>query len=449
MSDLELSDAERYPTLTVHGQRMLDQLRQHPHAPIYRNHAGNRLTADDLAHLCAFEAEAEKAEIHGNPGARPPWLAAFVAQCYHDMPYFRMRGVMPRKFEDVPTTTRADLARDITLFVPDSVALERLINFHTSGTTGHPLVIPSHPLIAASYIAFHQRALRRFGIEWRSTRARTGVVLLGYQRQCFTYTSVIPSMDDAGYAKINLHPADWRHPDDRARYLDALQPEILSGDPLSFAALLELPANWRPRALVSTSMTLSPALRAQLETRFDCPVLDVYSMTESGPIAVADIRSGGYALLQHRLLVEILDDARAPCTPGARGEITLTGGFNSHLPLLRYRTGDYAALEFLNNEWLLTGFSGRPAVRFRVANGAWINSVEFTHAMRGLPLHQFRMHQHANGRIRFDYAAAASLDDELRTVLYHWLGKNQLFSISQCNFTGSKIVQYSTDIRDA
>lgn len=45
-------------------------------------------------------------------------------------------------------------------------------------------------------------------------------------------------MDEAGLAKINLHPDDWRDPDDRARYLDALAPEIVAGDPISFAALL-------------------------------------------------------------------------------------------------------------------------------------------------------------------------------------------------------------------
>lgn len=444
-----LTDAERYPTLTTHGKSMLDSLRQHPHAPIYRNHAGNRLTADDLAKLRAFETEAGQARIEGNPGARPPWLAAFVAHCYAEVPYFRRLGAMPGTFESVPTTTRAELARDITLFVPDNVALERLINFRTSGTTGHPLVIPSHPLAAASYIAFYKRALRRFGIDWHSAGGRVGVVLLGHQRQCFTYTSVIPSMDDAGYAKINLHPDDWRDPEDRARYLDALQPELFSGDPLSFAALLELPVNWRPRALVSTAMTLSPALRAQLEARFECPVLDVYSMTESGPVAVADSRSGGFALLQHRLLVEVLDATGAPCPPAVCGEITLTGGFNSHLPLLRYRTGDYAALTYLNDEWLLTGLSGRPAVRFRAANGIWINSIEFSHALRRLPLYQFRLHQHADGRVRFEYAAATPLEDEIRAVLSEWFGTNGQVAVSQRTFDVDKIVQYSTDIASA
>jgi phenylacetate-CoA ligase len=449
MIDPDLTDAERYPTLTEHGQRMLDRLRQHPHAPLYRNRAGNRLTAEDLARVRAFEAEGAGATIEGRPGARPRWLADFVAQCYRDVPFYRALGTAPGEFGNVPPISRADFAGDITQFVPDSVALDRLINFRTSGTTGHPLLIPSHPVVAASYIAFHKRALRRFGIELQSGRGNVAVVLLGYQRQCFTYASVAPLLDEAGYAKINLHADDWRDPQDRARYLDALQPEIFSGDPLSFAVLLDLPVTWKPRALVSTSMTLLPALRARLEARFECPVLDVYSMNESGPIAVADPRAGGHVLLQHQLLVEILHDGANPCAPGVRGEITLTGGFNFCLPLLRYRTGDYAALEFNDAEWVLTGLEGRAPMRFRAATGAWINNVELTHALRGLPLLQFRAHQHADGCLRVDYAAASRLDSDIAAALRRLFGEEQPFVLSLTAFDGGKLAQYSTDFPDA
>src|SRR5207253_11178665 len=130
-----------------------------------------------------------------------------------------------------------------------------------------------------------------------------------------------------------LHLAAWRHPDDRAKYLDALAPEVITGDPLSFAELATLPLRWRPRALLSTSMALRPALRRTLEERFGCPVLDLYSLNEAGPVAVFDDRAGGHVLLQPRMYVEILDRAGRPVPPGERGEVTLTGGFNPCLPL--------------------------------------------------------------------------------------------------------------------
>lgn len=45
------------------------------------------------------------------------------------------------------------------------------------------------------------------------------MILLGYQRKCFTYGAVTPTMRELGLAKINLHSDDWRDPLDRARYL--------------------------------------------------------------------------------------------------------------------------------------------------------------------------------------------------------------------------------------
>src|SRR4030095_6178369 len=98
-----------------------------------------------------------------------------------------------------------DLSRDIAQFVPDSVPIDRLINFRTSGTTGHPLLLASHPVVAANSLAFHKRALRRFGIELRHGRGQVGVVLVAFQRQCFTYVSVTPAMDESGLVKLHLH----------------------------------------------------------------------------------------------------------------------------------------------------------------------------------------------------------------------------------------------------
>ena len=310
MDDPPATDAERYPTLTPEGARMLEFLREHPRAPVYRNTSGNRLTAADVDAARAFEREVAGAVIGAE--AEPGWLRPFVARCLERVPFYRRYGSPPARWRDLPTTSRADLSRDVALFVPDDVSTERMMMFNTSGTTGHPLLVPSHPLVAANYLAFHRRALRRVGVELRAGRGRVGVALLGWQRRCFTYVSVTPTMDEAGLAKINLHPNDWRHPDDRAAYLDALEPEVVAGDPLSFAELLGLPMRWRPRACLCTAMALGAGLRQRLEERFGCPVLDVYSMNEAGPVAVYDPAEGGHVLLQHRLLVEALGPGGEP-----------------------------------------------------------------------------------------------------------------------------------------
>ena len=250
MSEPPITDAERYPTLTEDGRRMLEFLREHPHAPIFRNESGNRLTVEDIEKVRAFEREALAAEVGWRPDKPPGWLEEFVERCFAEVPFYRRYGSRPARFADIPTISRADLSRDIAQFVPDPIATNRLINFRTSGTTGHTLLLASHPVVAACYLAFHKRALRRFGIELKAGRGQVGVVLAGYQRKCFTYVSVTPTMNESGLAKINLHPADWRDPGDRIKYLDALAPEVYTGDPISLAELTKLPLQTKPRALL-------------------------------------------------------------------------------------------------------------------------------------------------------------------------------------------------------
>ena len=395
MSD-DLTDRERYPTLTPTGQQMLDRLREHPCAPIFRNRSGNRLLAEDVEFLRTFESEILATRVGWNPNTVPDWIADFVARTFDEVPYYRALGSPPRRLEDLPTVSRGDFAHDIARFVPDSVPVDRLINFRTTGTTGHPLLIASHPRVAGCYLAFHKRALRRFGVELTYGGDRVGVILLGYQRKCFTYVSVTPLMDESGLAKINLHPDDWRAAADRERYLDAMDPEVYAGDPISFAELLKLPLTTRPKALISVSMALSSGLRKQLEQRLGCPVLDVYSMNEVGPVGVFDATAGGHVLLQPRLFVEILDADGRSVRAGERGEITVTGGFNFCLPLLRYRTGDFGALSFGADGPVIVGLSGRSPLRFRNQAGLWHNNIDISHALGALPLSRFRLHQDSN-----------------------------------------------------
>ncbi len=442
---IEPTDADRYPTLTPDGEAMLKRLREHSSAPRFRNESGNRLTVDDIVKVRAFEAEVAKAKL-APLGKKPEWLDAFVDRAWAQVPACRRRGERSRCFEDIPTMSRADLGRDCPSFVPDDVGIERLINFRTSGTTGNPILLPSLPTVAASYLAFHKRALRRFGIELRHGRGQVGVILIGFQRKCFTYVSVTPTMDESGLAKINLHPDDWRSREDRARYLEDMGAEVIAGDPISFAELLEVAPCIRPRVLLSTSMALLPGMRKRLEDAFQCVVVDLYSMNEAGPIAAFDPKVNGHVLLQHRMHVEILADGKV-VAPGERGEVTITGGFNPCLPLLRYRTGDYASLaQTADGEPMLVGLQGRPPARFRAVSGEWLNNIEVTHALQEFALSQFTLHQHANGVLEFRSAGGSAA--QLRARLESLFGPGTVRVDVSAAFE-DKVVQYTTDLAEA
>ena len=447
MHDPTPTDSERFPILSDAGRRMLEFMREHPAAPRFHNHSGHRLQAEDLPGLRFFTDEVAQANVDPRADLRHGWFADFVQRALAGVPFYRQYGGLPESLTDLPTITRGDLARDIAAFVPDAQPLDRLINFRTTGTTGQPLLVPSHPLVAARYLAFHQRALRRFGIELRSGAGEVGVALVGWQQRCFTYVSVTPQQGECGLAKINLHADDWRVPADRGSYLDALRPEIITGDPLSLAVLLELDFAHRPRAIMSTSMSLSTGLRAALEARFGCPLLDLYSLNEAGPVACFDPALAAHVLLQHRLVVEILDAEGVSLAEGERGEITLSGGFNFCLPLLRYRTGDHAALERREGEWVLSGLAGRAPVRFRGENGSFLNNIDVTHAMKPFALARYALKQRADGSFDLDLFGPVSPDEMLiREALIGLFGAGIEVRIHQVREVCDKVLQYQTEL---
>lgn len=448
---MTLTDVERFPNLSESGRQLLTRLREHPHAPRYTARCGHRLTDEYLRRVLSYEDELRALPTGWPPNAFPAWLDDSVAMCFRDVPFYRRYGDRPARFADIPTFDRADLSREPWAFVPDSLPLDDLIINATSGTTGHALVLPSHPIVGACYTPLLKAALALHGIELKSERGQVACILVGYQQRAYTYPSVTPQQNEAGHLKLNLHPDDWRDPADRAKFLDACDPEIYTGDPIAFAELMKLALTTRPRAIISTAMMLTPGLRQQLQDHFGCPVLDVYSMNECGPIGVASVKASSdmphaiFHLLQPHLYIEILDPDGQPCPPGERGEVTLTGGLNFYLPLLRYRTNDYASLEWHAGRPFLVGLEGRPPVLFRGPHGHALSPLDVSKALAPFAIPQFTLHQSADGALQMKIRHIGIDLAPLRAALLTLFGADQSLSIEEVDSLGDKVIQYTAD----
>jgi phenylacetate-CoA ligase len=226
-------------------------------------------------------------------------------------------------------------------------------------------------------------------------------------------------------AKVNLDPSGWRAEEHRRRFLEQNDAQVVTGDPISLSHLADLDAELHPKALISTALHLTAATKARLEARFDCPVIDVYSLTETGPIA-ATRPAGGMALLQPRLFVEITDADGSTCEPRTPGTITVSGGMNPYLPLLRYRTGDSGQLVWSGNQPVLERLSGRGAVLLTAADGSRVNSFDITQLFEELPLRRWAVHQGPDTSIvvsREAEVGSTQLDEQVVAAIHTALGE--------------------------
>ena len=88
--------------------------------------------------------------------------------------------------------------------------------------------------------------------------------------------------------------------------------------------------------------TVTPAQRAECRALLGVPVTDIYSAQEAGYIALQCPEHDCYHVQSESVIVELLDDAGLPSTPGTVGRVVLTTLHNFAMPLIRYEIGDYA-----------------------------------------------------------------------------------------------------------
>jgi len=385
----ELSESERFPLLTPQGRTLLYAMRQHPHAPIWNWPNGEQLDQRGLERVSQF-AESLKKPVVWSHEHLPVWLADHVAFCQSTVPFYRRRAKPGDAFQEIPTCNRSDLAPKVWDFVPDVAPLEHVIVFSSSGTTGHPTRTPHHPASAASGIPLLEHALRtRLGLELLRGPDHVAITNVAAYPSAFTTAIVIAYLQEAGCVRVNLDPSAWRNPADRESFLNQWKAPIWLGDPIAFGAMQQLSLDHRPKAILSSIMHMTEGFQRKLESDFGCPVLDLYAMTEAGIIAVRT--EHGHQILPHDLHVEVLAPDGAPCPLGVRGEITLTGGRNPFLPLLRYRTSDFAALQIIDGQRILVGLEGRAPIEYPTKDGKIIHSMQVTRIMRQFPVFHYQL----------------------------------------------------------
>ena len=430
----------RQPSIDDAGVSMLRRLVEHCDAPAWNHVAGDRLGAEDLAWLDRFRdllASERRPFAAGPPPATV--LVDLVARA-STSPLLADRldtvSDVEAQWAQLPTMCREDLALRIGELVPLDAPLDDCLVYCTAGTTGHPLRVPHHRRAVAGYLAFIETALRHYSVDLDVGPGVVGAFLVGAQRHTVTYPCVLSGWGNAGFAKLNLDGAGWPRPGAARRYIEELQPRLLTADPISLAELLRQGIETRPRAAISTAVAMSPTLREAVQSHLRAPVVDWYSLTETGPLGYLCSRAGqgepeAYHVLPHDVHIEVVDDDGQAVIDGERGEIVVSGGRNPFVPLLRYRTGDWGALlrapcSCGDPMPRLVGLQGRRPVLFHGADGEVVNPVDLARELRRFPLvsHEFEQDERGVCSLRYRPLPGRNLDtDRLRGALALLLGE--------------------------
>ena len=384
------SRKQRNPLITEAGLNLFNRINQNQYAPRWTYEVGDRIEHSDLLEVERFRNDLQRLRkpYQGVPNQE---ILTWIENIKDRVLLFKR--TIPAGFDFqrdwayTPLTGREDVAVRPEELSPLEADLSRLIVYDTSGSTGHSIVVPHHPLAMAMYLPMIEFVLNRYGVKPEFGPDLVAFFNITARSRTVTFPNVFSVWNQSGFAKVNLNENEWPGGKDRARRFFAdLVPLFLAGDPVGLAEMIEWRIPARPAVVFSTAVALSLKLKAKLEDYFDCPVVDWYSTTETGPIAFA-CREGFLHILPHDLFVETIDPNGDQSPEGEPGEIAVTGGRNPYLPLLRFRTGDYARLVRTpcpcgDPMPRLMNLEGRSLVAFRASDGSVVSQVDIGLVMR-------------------------------------------------------------------
>jgi phenylacetate-CoA ligase len=277
-------------------------------------------------------------------------LRAMVAFCVEQVPHytslFEELGLTaadiggPADLKLLPILDKEVVRADPEAFRPLNLR-ERIVSQTTGGTTGTPL----RYWVTASAVQYNYAAYEARFRHWAG-------VALGDRMASINGRKIVPIEQ--------TKPPFWRHnlafnqlylsayhltEENLPRYVDQLEkyrPNVIVGYASSVHLIADfinrngLEGRVRPTAVLVSSETLFPWMRADIERAFSCKVHDGYGLGELAAF-ITECASGGYHISPEYGVVEAVE------IDGEK-RLIATGLFNRAMPLLRYDTGDVVEL---------------------------------------------------------------------------------------------------------
>jgi phenylacetate-CoA ligase len=253
-------------------------------------------------------------------------------------------GVTLADLPKLPTVAKPDLWHNYPTGLR-AVDSDQIVCIHgSSGTGGRPTLVPYTAQDVDIWAQVMARALGGAGATRRS------IVHNAYGYGLFTGgLGVHHGAMRLGAAVL---PISGGMTDRQVRLIADLQPDILTCTPSYAIHLGEAmrAAGVQPESLRAGVFGAEPwtdGMRAQIERLLGVRALDIYGLSEIiGPgVACESLDSAGLLnVAEDHFFVEAVDASGSPVPDGTPGELVFTTLTKTGMPLLRYRSGDVAAL---------------------------------------------------------------------------------------------------------
>ncbi len=310
--------------------------------------------------VASLFANAPAALGAGSDGNLPTALEQEIRAIYRRSPLYAERfplhpaALQWSCYRDLPTLTKQEiLTRGHTAFFADYAVIERGLQDkkyeyeHTSGSTAQPMTVVMeegwwHAQLQRAYLAHPQLAPYARRPYRKAVLAPIGCSsnLCPYEDHPFPHRY----FDGTVYLNLSSDPfvfaeAEW---DRIVLELQALQPEVLEGEPVYLSMLARAVQKRRVavpsvRTIILTYGKASRQHSRRIAEAFPAVQVDLYGSTEAGYIFVGDAFGDNLRVIDENAFVELVPwRALVPDI----FQINVTTRDREAMPLLRYFTGD-------------------------------------------------------------------------------------------------------------
>lgn len=246
----------------------------------------------------------------------------------------------------VPFTYPQDVSNNSYAFLCTSQgALEKNVTFYSSGTTGIKKKVFFSPGDVGAILRFLSVGMRSVATE----NARIYIMLPNTQGRGIG-ALLSQSLVAAGM-QAEVGDLEWQA-ETHLEKIRTLKPEVIFGNARSvFRMAQELKgkvdlAELKVKTLFLTMEHVSQAMRRQLEDLWQCQVRLHYGLAEMGWGLAVECSPGRYHYNEFGVIAEVVDPTTGKVLPsGSEGELVFTSLGREAMPLLRYRSHDFAAMQ--------------------------------------------------------------------------------------------------------